>query len=286
MDSNSALYLSIALAFIMWGMGLSLVVDDFRRVVKFPKAIFVGLLNQILLLPFVAFILLNIFNVAPEIAIGMMILAACPGGPTTNLLTHLADGDTALSITLTAINSFVTLVTIPFIVNYALIYFANEGQIVQLDIIDTIKTIFLITLIPVILGMIINHYFPSFSEKMSKPVKIISAILLTLIMLGILYGERERVPEYLKQLGIVAFIVNISTMAIGYFSSRLFRLSDKQSITIAIESGIQNGTLAIAIAIGLLGNPTYAIAPVVYSLYMFFTAGGVCLLYTSPSPRD
>ena len=275
MDSNSALYLSIALAFIMWGMGLSLVVDDFRRVVKFPKAIFVGLLNQILLLPFVAFILLNIFNVAPEIAIGMMILAACPGGPTTNLLTHLADGDTALSITLTAINSFVTLVTIPFIVNYALIYFANEGQIVQLDIIDTIKTIFLITLIPVILGMIINHYFPSFSEKMSKPVKIISAILLTLIMLGILYGERERVPEYLKQLGIVAFIVNISTMAIGYFSSRLFRLSDKQSITIAIESGIQNGTLAIAIAIGLLGNPTYAIAPVVYSLYMFFTAGGV-----------
>ena len=123
--------------------------------------------------------------------------------------------------------------------------------------------------------MIINHYFPSFSEKMSKPVKIISAILLTLIMLGILYGERERVPEYLKQLGIVAFIVNISTMAIGYFSSRLFRLSDKQSVTIAIESGIQNGTLAIAIAIGLLGNPTYAIAPVVYSLYMFFTAGGV-----------
>ena len=275
MDSNSALFLSIALAFIMLGMGLSLVVDDFRRVVKFPKAIFVGLLNQIILLPIVAFILLNIFNVTPEIAIGMMILAACPGGATTNLLTHLADGDTALSITLTAINSFVTLITIPFIVNYALIYFANEGKIVQLDVIDTIKTIFMITLIPVIIGMIVNHYFPNFSNKMSKPVKIISAILLTAIMLGILYGERERVPEYMRQLGIVAFIVNISTMAMGYFSAKLFSLPDKQCATISIESGIQNGTLAIAIAIGLLGNPVYAIAPVVYSLYMFFTAGGL-----------
>lgn len=275
MDSNSALYLSIALAFIMWGMGLSLVLDDFRRVVKYPKAIFVGLLNQIILLPILAFILLNIFNVTPEIAIGMMILSACPGGPTTNLLTHLADGDTALSITLTAINSFVTLVTIPFIVNYALEYFAETSQYIQLPVLDTIKTIFTITLIPVIIGMVMHHYLPNFSKKMSKPVKIISAILLTVIMLGILYGERERVPEYLKQLGIVAFIVNISTMAMGYFSGRLFRLSDRQGVTIAIESGIQNGTLAIMIAITLLENPTYAIAPVVYSLYMFFTAGGV-----------
>ena len=275
MDSNSALYLSIALAFIMWGMGLSLVLDDFRRVVKYPKAIFVGLLNQIILLPILAFILLNIFNVTPEIAIGMMILSACPGGPTTNLLTHLADGDTALSITLTAINSFVTLVTIPFIVNYALEYFAETSQYIQLPVLDTIKTIFTITLIPVIIGMVMHHYLPNFSKKMSKPVKIISAILLTVIMLGILYGERERVPEYLKQLGIVAFIVNISTMAMGYFSGRLFRLSDRQGVTIAIESGIQNGTLAIMIAITLLENPTYAIAPVVYSLYMFLTAGGV-----------
>ena len=275
MDNNSALYLSIALAFIMWGMGLSLVIDDFRRVVKYPKAIFVGLLNQIILLPIVAFVLLNVFQVTPDIAIGMMILSACPGGPTTNLLTHLAEGDTALSITLTAINSFVTLITIPFIVNYALEFFAETSQFIQLPVLDTIKTIFTITLIPVILGMVMHYYLPIFSKKMSQPVKIISAILLTIIMLGILYGEKERVPEYLRQLGIVAFIINIATMTMGYFTGRLFQLSDKQGVTIAIESGIQNGTLAIMIAITLLENPTYAIAPVVYSLYMFFTAGAL-----------
>jgi BASS family bile acid:Na+ symporter len=202
-----------------------------------------------------------------------MILAACPGGPTSNLIAHLAKGDTALSVTLTALSSFITILTIPFIVNFALEHFLEEGQMIRLDVIDSIKNIFVIIIIPIIIGMLIRKYREDFAKKMEKPVRIASAVVLALVIIGIVIKEKENFVSYFQQAGIVALSLNVATMVVGYFSARLFRITDKRALSISIESGIQNGTLAITIAVVLLGSTEFAIAPAIYSLLMFFTGG-------------
>src|SRR5690606_10576895 len=170
---------------VMAGMGLSLTVDDFKRVVKYPRAILFGLFNQLIMLPILGFTVVSIFRLSPEIAIGIMILAACPGGPTSNLISHLAKGDTALSVSLTAISSVVTVFTIPIIINLAMVSFVNQTERIHLDIWDTIVKIFSIVLIPVILGMLVKRFWSEFARKMERPVKITSGIILFLIILGI-----------------------------------------------------------------------------------------------------
>jgi len=219
-----------------------------------------------------------VFPLAPEIAIGIMILAACPGGPTSNLIAHLAKGDTALSVTLTALSSFVTILTIPFIVNFALEHFLEKGEMIRLDVMDSIKNIFAIIIIPIIIGMLVRRYAPGFSNKMEKPVRIASAIVLALVIIGIVIKEKENFVSYFQQAGIVALLLNVISMVVGYFSSRLFRITDRRAISISVESGIQNGTLAITIAVVLLGSTEFAIAPAIYSLLMFFTGGVVIYL--------
>jgi BASS family bile acid:Na+ symporter len=273
MDNVSAIVLASALAIIMLGMGLSLVADDFKRIVVYPKAILVGLTNQIILLPLIGFLIAIAFPIKPEISIGIMILAACPGGPTSNLIAHLAIGDTALSVTLTSISSFITILTIPFIINFALKYFAEEGTIIRLNVPETILRIFLIIVVPVTIGMIIRKYKEGFAIKMGKPVRTASGIVLGLIIIGIVLKEKANFVSYFQQAGIVALLLNVSTMVVGYYSARLFRIVDKRALSISIESGIQNGTLAITIAVVLLHSTTYAIAPAVYSLIMFGTGG-------------
>ena len=273
MDNVSAIILASALAIIMLGMGLSLVADDFKRILVYPKAILVGLTNQIILLPLIGFLLAIAFPIKPEISIGIMILAACPGGPTSNLIAHLAKGDTALSVTLTSLSSFITILTIPFIINFALKYFAEEGTIVRLNVPETILRIFLIIVVPVTIGMIIRKYKEGFAIRMGKPVRTASGIVLGLIIIGIVLKEKANFVSYFQQAGIVALLLNVSTMVIGYYSARLFRIVDKRALSISIESGIQNGTLAITIAVVLLHSTTYAIAPAVYSLIMFGTGG-------------
>jgi BASS family bile acid:Na+ symporter len=273
MDKASTIVLASSLIIIMLGMGLSLVVDDFKRIIVYPKAILVGLVNQMILLPLIGFGIAVVFPLAPEIAIGIMILAACPGGPTSNLIAHLAKGDTALSVTLTALSSFITILTIPFIVNFALIHFLEEGQIIRLDVVDSITQIFVIIIVPIVIGMLIRKYRESFALKMARPVKIASAIVLALVIIGIVIKEKENFVSYFQQAGIVALLLNVTTMAAGYFSARLFRISGPRSISISIESGIQNGTLAISVAVVLLGSTEFAIAPAIYSLLMFFTGG-------------
>ncbi len=273
MDKASTIVLASSLIIIMLGMGLSLVIDDFKRIIVYPKAILVGLVNQLILLPLIGFGIAVGFPLTPEIAIGIMILAACPGGPTSNLIAHLAKGDTALSVTLTALSSFITILTIPFIVNFALEHFLEKGEIIQLDVMDSIKNIFVIIIIPIIIGMLIRKYAPGFSSKMEKPVRIASAIVLALVIIGIVIKEKENFASYFQQAGIVALLLNVSTMVVGYFSARLFRITDKRALSISIESGIQNGTLAITVAVVLLGSTEFAIAPAIYSLLMFFTGG-------------
>ena len=278
MDKISTIILAGSLIIIMLGMGLSLVFDDFKRIIIYPKAIVIGLTNQLIILPILGFAIASLFSLRPEISIGIMILAACPGGPTSNLITHLAKGDTALSVSLTALSSFVTILTIPFIVNFALIHFLGEGQVVRLNVLETIIQIFVIIVIPVVIGMTIRHFKEGFALRMAKPVRTASGIVIALVIIGIVIKERENFVSYFQQAGLVALALNVATMTVGYFSSRIFKIIDKRAVSISIESGIQNGTLAITIAVVLLGNSEFAIAPAIYSLLMFFT-GGVAIYY-------
>ncbi len=278
MDKISTIILASSLIIIMLGMGLSLVVDDFKRIIVYPKAILIGLTNQLIILPLIGFGIASLFPIKPEIAIGIMILAACPGGPTSNLIAHLAKADTALSVTLTSLSSFITILTIPFIINFALLYFMEEGKIIQLPVFKTIIQIFMIIIIPVSIGMLIRRYKEGFALRMAKPVRTASGIVLALIIIGIVLKEKANFVSYFQQAGIVALVLNVSTMVVGYYSAKLFGIVDKRAISISIESGIQNGTLAMTIAIVLLGSTSLAIAPAVYSLIMFGTGGIVIYL--------
>ncbi len=273
MDNISTIILAGALIIIMLGMGLTLQGTDFKRIFLYPKAIFIGLTNQLILLPLIALCITWLFPMQPEIAIGVMILAACPGGPTSNLISHLAKADLALSVTLTALSSLITILTIPFIVNFALEYFLGVGQVVELNVLSTIVQIFVIVVIPIIIGMLVRRYRPDFSDRMARPVRIASGAVLGLIIVGLVIKERADFVSYFKQAGIAALVLNVVTMVLGYFSAKLFGLSKEAARSISIESGIQNGTLAITIAVVLLHNASFAIVPAVYSLLMFLTGG-------------
>ena len=283
MDKISTIFLGLSLIIVMLGMGLSLTVIDFKRIFIKPKAVILGLLNQILVLPLVGFILASTFSLKPEIAIGIMILAACPGGTTSNLICHLAKGDTALSVTLTAVGSLITIITIPFIINFSLEHFLDQGQIIELPVVKTITQILRVTVIPVIIGMVIKKYNNSFAEKMEVPVKRISAIVMGVIILGVCIKEKDNFISGFKDAGLVSLALNVITIFIGYYSAKLLKLSKKSAISIAVESGVQNGTLAITIAILILENNSYAMAPAIYSLLMFLTGGFVIYFGTRPN---
>jgi len=267
-------FLPLALGIIMLGMGLALTLDDFRRVARFPKAVAIGILNQIVVLPLVGFLLLLVFPMSlPELAVGIMVLAACPGGPTSNLITHLSKGDTALSISLTAISSIIVVFTIPLIVNFSLQYFMQHGEYVPLPVFRTMLSVIIITLVPVAIGIIIRTRWPGFAARMDTPVKIMSGVLLILVILAAVLNDREILGSSFRQAGPVALALNVMMLLIGYYSPRMLGLNTAQRITISVESGIQNGTLGIAICATLLHNPTMSISPAIYSLIMFMTAG-------------
>lgn len=273
MQENSLLttVMPIALAVIMLGLGLSLTLDDFRRVVKYPKAVFVGLLCQMILLPVACYLIVKFFNLPSELAIGMMLLSASPGGPTANLYSHLSKGDVALNITLTAVNSVLTLFTLPFIVEFSLSQFAAVGEISMPF--KKVVEVFLIVLIPVGLGMIIKAKATDFAGKMNKPVKVLSALFLVFVIAGAVLKDKENIGLYIQQVGLAALTFNIISMAVGYFLPRILSIGKSQSIAIGMEIGIHNGTLAIFIALNALNNTVIAMPPAIYSLIMFFTAG-------------
>ncbi|MFD0796524.1 bile acid:sodium symporter family protein [Maribacter chungangensis] len=273
MDAVSNAILAFSLIIIMFGMGLSLSLRDFATVFLKPKAIILGLICQLILLPIVGFSLIELFTLKPDIAIGIIILAACPGGPTSNLITHLANGDTALSVSLTAACSFITLLTIPFIINLGLQNVLGEGTLIQLNVLQTILQVFVVVIIPVAFGMFLNSKRPKFSLRMQKPVKRASGIFFVVVLLAVIIKERELLLTSLDEAGLVSLALNLLTMAIGFGLGYLFKLSLKQRISITIEGGIQNGTLGISIATILLNNTAYAIAPAVYGIIMFLTAG-------------
>jgi len=270
----TAVILPVSLAIIMLGMGFTLVLENFKKIVQSPKAAFIGLTNQLLLLPLVGFSLAILFDLPPDMAVGLMIIAACPGGPTSNLISHVAKGDIALSISLTAVTSMLTVFTIPVILSFALSYFSGDSATqIQLPIGNTIIQIMGITIVPVSIGMLINSYFPKFAKRLESPMRIASTVIFVAVLSGIILANKQHIVTYLKSVGLVALALNISTMALGYYSSKIFKLNLKQSISITIESGIQNGTLAIVIATSILQQSSMSIPAAVYSLLMFLTSG-------------
>ena len=275
----SKVFLPISLAIIMLGMGMTLIPDDFKRVLKFPKAIFIGLTNQLVLLPIVGFSLAILFDLDPIMAVGLMILATCPGGPTSNLITQVCKGNIALSVTLTAIASFVSILLIPFILSYALSYFGTKTETtIKLPIVDTILQIMVITVIPISIGMLIRNYKSNFAKRMEKPMRIASTIIFILVFIAVLAASSDMIVSGMKATGLVTLLLNIITMSLGYFSAKLFKLDIKSAISITIESGIQNGTLALVIAASVLNNPEMGIPIGAYSIWMFIT-GGILMWY-------
>lgn len=272
----STVLLPLALAVIMLGLGLSLTPSDFSRIFQKPKAMFVGSFTQLVLLPVLGFgVAALMLADSPELAVGLIILAMCPGGPTSNLIVHLADGDTALCLSLTAISSIVKIFTIPLMVNIAIQQYMGESQVLQLEVVSSIVKIFTITIIPAAIGMLIKAKWSKFAQAAQKPVKLLSAIFLVLVIVGTVYQERDGIVGFFKIAGPAALVLNLAGMTLGYFIPQLLNLNLKQRVTISIETSVQNGTLAIAIASSplMLNNSTMAIPAAVYSLIMFVTAG-------------
>lgn len=290
MESNiiTEIFLPLALAIIMFGMGLSLTLGDFQRIFKAPKAVLLGLVAQLIILPFIGFTLMHFWELQPAYAVGIILLSACPGGATSNLFAYLGKCDTALSISLTAISSLVTIVSIPFIVNFALELHMGEGQYVKLPILQTIAQIMVITVIPVSIGMFLYSKKPKLAQVANKPVKIASTVLIIVIILGAILKDKENVIPAFQETGLPALTLNIVSLLLGFLVARIFGLAFKQASTISIEAGIQNGTLAIAIAASstLLNNSDIAIAPAVYSILMFFTGGLASYIYGKKNKKS
>lgn len=267
----SLVLLPLALAIIMMGLGLSLTIDDFKRVVVYPKAVIIGLICQMLVLPTICFFIAKGFGLAPELAVGLMLLSAAPGGPTANLYSHIAKGDVALNISLTAINSIISLFTIPLIVNFAIASFLQTDQVVPMQFKKVIE-VCIIVLLPVSIGMLLRSRVSRLAAQLEKPVKIASAIFLVLVIILTVLKERKHISQDFQQVGMAALLLNVLSMGVGYFIPRLFNLGKKQAIAIGMEIGIHNGTLAIYIALSVIGNSVMSIPPVIYSLIMFLTA--------------
>lgn len=269
----TTVFLPLALFIIMLGMGLGLTLNDFKRVFIQPKAVILGLIAQLIVLPIIGFLLAMIFPLSPELAVGVMILAACPGGPTSNMVTYLVKGNVALSITLTAMSSLITVFTIPLVVNLAMQNFMEEAVALQLPFLKTVIQIAVITFIPVTIGMLLHNYTPQVAAKVEKLVKWFSLFFLGLIIAGLLLRERDNVLSFFFQVGGVTLTLNLLTMALGYAIAILGKLDQSNAKAITVEVGIQNGTLAIAIATTLLNSPDMAIPAAIYALIMFITCG-------------
>jgi BASS family bile acid:Na+ symporter len=270
----TAVFLPLALAIIMLGMGMTLTPADFRRVIRFPKAAIIGLSAQLIMLPLLGFGLAAVFFDVPELAVGFILIALCPGGATSNIISHLAKADLALSISLTAVSSLVTNFTIPILLNIALFKYMGGEQGIQLPLVKTFLQIFVITILPVSIGMLLKHRFSDFAKRTEKSMSIISAVFFVIILLAALLKEKTNIVPYFQQAGLAALLLNGISLLVGYHLGRVFSLSHRQRSAISIETGIQNGTLAITLALSpsILNNSQMAIPAAVYSLLMFVTA--------------
>lgn len=273
----STILLPVSLAFIMLGMGLSLTRRDFANIFLRPKAVLVGLAAQMLALPIIAFSIAWVFPVPPEIKVGLFLVAICPGGATSNLLNYLLNGNLALCVSLTTINSFLTQISIPLLLNLALRFFVGKEADVQLSIWETLLHIVVITLVPVIAGIVLGHYFPNFAGKVKSPMKKIMPALMAIALLGAVILEKkndivELTTAHYITIVPMALLLNAGALFSGYYIAKWSKLSKKSSVTISLEVGLHNTVLAIYIATALLHSPSMALPAIIYAMFTFFTS--------------
>ena len=273
MEANifTQVFLPIALAVIMLGMGLSLKPVHFKQLWQTPKPVIIGLCMQMLAIPALAFLLAYLLQLPPELAVGLVLIAACPGGPTSNLIAHLAHADTALSISLTAISSLLVILSLPLLINLASGLFLGEEQYVALSVPRTVLQLLIIIVLPVSFGMWLRAQWPDFSRRCQQPVKWLSSFFLIAVVIGVLLRELNQLLGFFIAIGIAALLLNALSMLAGYLAARSISCHGPQVRSLTIEVGIQNGTLGIAIATSplLLNNSTMAIPSAIYSLVMF-----------------
>ncbi len=262
----------LSLAFIMLALGMGLTVQDFTRVAKQPKDFLVGLICQLIFLPVIAFILIILFKTPLELAVGLMIIAAAPGGVTSNILTKFANGDVALSISLTAIISLLSIITVPFIIFKSLDILGASANTSQLSMLGISIKMFLVVTLPVILGMVIRKFATNFISSKEKIIQTISLILFLIVLFGAIIQERSNIIPYMKQAGVITFLLNIIMMIVGFYVAKFFATGTEQRKCISLECGLQNGTLAIFVATQIFNDVAYIIPAAIYSLIMFVTS--------------
>ena len=272
MDSPlTTIGLPVALGIIMFGLGLSLTIADFRRVRQQPRAVVIALVCQLLLLPAVCFGLVLALDLSPLLGIGMLVLAASPGGTSANLFSHLFHGDVALNVTLTAINSVIAIVTLPVITNLAIAYFGREDS-VSLQVTKVVE-VFAVVLVPVVLGMLVRSRRPGLAAASDRPVRIGSAVILAVLVIGILVDQRDRIGEYFGDVGLATGLFCALSLVIGYVVPKALGVTQAQAVASSMEIGVHNATLAIYIAVEVPDSTEISVPAAVYSIFMFAFAG-------------
>jgi bile acid:Na+ symporter, BASS family len=272
------IFLPLALGFIMFSLGLTLVVDDFKRVFTRPRAMLIGLAGQVLVVPLFAFAIALAWRLPPEMAVGLMILAACPGGVSSGLLTHLARGDTALSISLTAVTSIAAVMSVPFVIDLAMRHFMQTAVSVDFPLLKMVRGVFLLTTVPVVLGMSIKAWRPAFALRMERPAGRLATGLFILIVLATFFSQRQVLMENLASVGPAAMLLNASVIAAGLGLAFAAGLGRRDRIAVATECGLQNAGLGIFIAASVMQSPAMTVPSVVYALLMNFGAIGFVIL--------
>jgi BASS family bile acid:Na+ symporter len=265
-------FLPFSLAMITFAMGLGLVKQDFLAFVKSPKPVIAGLCGQLLLLPAIAFATAFLFGLRPEFAVGLLLVASCPGGAHSNLMTYFAKGDVALSVSLTAIAGVFCIVTIPAYTYVATQLFTREGAVVTLPVVDTIIQLMLIVIVPLILGMLLRYYLPKHYRIIEKIVKTIAVLLLVVIILGALKNGWENVVKYALEVGLAVIFLNTVSMIAGLVLALKLNIVPKQAVAIMMEIGVQNTTLAFGLAMAVLGSLMIAVPAMVYALWVYVAA--------------
>ncbi len=267
----SDIFLPLALAFIMFSLGIGLSFEDFVKILKKPKVFFIGAFSQIIILPTVALLLVLIWPLSPELAVGVMLIAAAPGGATSNIITSFAKGDVALSVSLTAIISLLCVITIPIVILLSS-YFLPVSSNISISILDIAIKMFLIVTVPVLIGIFFRKYYANFSSSFEPYAKKISTLLFIVVLLGAILNQKDNVILYFSQAGLVTLSLNILMMLIAFYLAHFFKLDVPQQKTITVECGLQNGTLAIVVATSIFNGGIYLIPAATYSLIMFATS--------------
>jgi BASS family bile acid:Na+ symporter len=278
--------LPVALAVVMLGLGLGLTVGDFRRVLSYPRLVLLAMGCQMLLLPAVCFGLVTLADLRPELAVGMMLLAASPGGVAANLYSHLFGGHVALNVSLTAVNSVLAAVTLPIVVNLSTDHFLGDATAVGLQF-GKVLQVFAIVLVPVALGMLVRARATRVADRLTRPVKVASVVVLVAVIVGAIIKERDNIADYVVAVGLVALAFNVISLLVGYGLPRLAGADRRDAIAAGMEIGIHNSALAIAIAVSpaLLDNAQIAVPAAVYGILMFFTAAAFGYLVTRRPER-